>query len=101
MNEKTMRLIPCLLVFSSLAALGATEEQINKKLPAQAGEKLVVDVDFGAIAVATNGDSVVTIDVWRKVSRKTTAEEESFLKENPVTIIREGDTVTIRSRGKS
>lgn len=93
-----MKLPSILLLSSSLAALAATEEQINKHFSVQSGGKLVVDVDFGSIEVNTNSTSGVMVDVWRRVSRSSRSAEEQFLRDHPVNIAQEGDTVTIRSR---
>ena len=41
------------------------------------------------------------MDVWRKIGRKKKADEEAFLRDNPVEFVQEGNTVTIRSHGKS
>jgi hypothetical protein len=96
-----MKLTTCLLLITSFTALAATEEQLNKKFAVQPGGRLVVDVDFGSIKVGTNATDEVAIDVWRKVSRKSKADEETFLREYPVTFTQEGDTVTVRTRHKS
>ena len=93
-----MKLPSILLLSSSLAALAATEEQINKRFDVQPGGKLVVDVDFGSIEVSTNATSGVMVDVWRKVSRSSRSDEEKFLRDHPVNISQEGNTLTIRSR---
>jgi len=60
-----------------------------------------VEVDFGAINVSTNGTSEVVVDVWRKIGRKKKADEEAFLRDHPVTFNQDGNTVTVRSRGKT
>jgi DUF4097 and DUF4098 domain-containing protein YvlB len=96
-----MRLSSILLLATCFAACAETEEQINKRFAIQPGGTLVVDVDFGAIDVATNGTGEVVVDVLRRVSRSTKAEEEEFLAQRPVTIAQEGNTVTIQSRAKS
>jgi Toastrack DUF4097 len=89
------------VVFASLSATGATEEQINKKFKVKPGGTVVVDIDFGSIEVGTNATGEVTVDVWRKVGRSSKSAEEKFLKDNPVTFSQDGDTVTISSKRKN
>jgi DUF4097 and DUF4098 domain-containing protein YvlB len=96
-----MKITTCLLIISSFTAFAATEEQLNKKFTVQPGGRLVVDVDFGSINVSPNTTGEVTVDVWRKIGRKKKADEEGFLRDNPVIVSQEGDTVTVRSRHKS
>lgn len=93
-----MKLFSLLLFAGCLAACAETEERINKRFAVQTGGKVVVDVDFGSIDVSTNATSEVTVDVFRKVSRRNKSDEEAFLRERPVTFSQDGDTVTIRSR---
>src|SRR5207248_9489479 len=80
---------------------GATEEQINAEFVVQANGKLVVDVDFGAIEVNTNGGAQVTVDVFRSVSRSSKADEEAFLAEHPVKFSQDGNIITVSSRSKT
>ena len=89
-----------LCLISSVAALAATEEKLNQRFAVQPGGTVVVDVDFGSIDVSTNATSEVVVDVWRKIGRKKKADEEAFLRDNPVEFTQDGNTVTIRSRGK-
>jgi DUF4097 and DUF4098 domain-containing protein YvlB len=89
------------LLVNSIAALAATEEKLHQQFPVQPGGTVVMEVDFGSINVSTNAISEVVVDVWRKIGRKNKADEEAFLRENPVTLTHEGNTVTIRSRGKA
>ena len=93
-----MKLILTLLLAGCLAAVAATEEQINKRFTVQAGGKLVVDVDFGSIEVKSGPADEVEVDVWRKVTRSGRADEDEFLREHAVNISEDGNTVTIRSR---
>jgi hypothetical protein len=86
-----------LLLLSSCAAFAATEEQINTNLNVAPGGTLVVNVDFGSITVGTNAASGVTVDVWRKVTRKNAAKEQEFLREHPVHFAQHGATVTVRA----
>ncbi|MCX6924033.1 MAG: DUF4097 family beta strand repeat-containing protein [Verrucomicrobia bacterium] len=90
-----------LFLVGSAAALAATEEKLNHRFSVQSGGTVVVDVDFGSINVSTNGTSEVVVDVWRKIGRKKKADEEAFLRDNPVEFAQEGNAVTIRSRSKS
>jgi hypothetical protein len=95
-----MKLTPILLLLTSCAALAATEEQINTNFNVASGGSLVVDVDFGSIDVTTNATDEVSVDVWRKVTRKDKADEEQFLRDNPVQFLHDGDIVTVRCRQK-
>ena len=97
----TMKLIPLLLFAGCLAVSAETEEQINKRFAVQPGGKLVVDVDFGSIDISTNASSEVTVDIFRKISRRNKSSEEEFLRERPVTFSQDGNTLTIQSRAKS
>src|SRR5947207_3019231 len=97
----TMKLIPLLLFAGCLAVSAETEEQINKRFAVQPGGKLVVDVDFGSIDISTNASSEVSVDIFRKISRRNKSSEEEFLRERPVTFSQDGNTLTIQSRAKS
>lgn len=90
-----------LFLISSVAAPAATEEKLNQRFAAQQGGTVVVEVDFGSIDVSTNATSEVIVDVWRKIGRRKKADEEAFLRDNPVKFTQEGNTVTIRSPGTS
>jgi hypothetical protein len=90
-----------MLVFAScLAVCAETEEQINKRFSVEPGGKLVVDVDFGSIDVTTNATSEVVVDVFRKVTRGSKANEVAFLRERPVTFAQDGNTITVQSRAR-
>jgi hypothetical protein len=95
-----MKLTLLLLLIGSAAALATTEEKLSHRFSVQPGATVVVDVDFGAIDVSTNATSEVVVQVWRKIDQKKKADEELFLRENPVQFTQERGTVTIRSRGK-
>ena len=101
MKLTALKLTVLLCLLSSAAALAATEERLNQRFPVEAGGTVVVDVDFGSIDVSTNATSEVVVEVWRKIGRKKKADEEAFLRENPVQISQAGPTVTIESRAKS
>src|ERR1017187_4040963 len=90
-----------LFLISAVAAWAATEEKLNHRFSAQPGGAVVVEVDFGSVEVSTNGTSEAVVDVWRKIGRRKKADEAAFLRDNPVEFAQDGNTVTIRSHGKS
>jgi hypothetical protein len=97
-----MKFIAIAVMGVSLAAFAETEERVNKSFKAQPGGQLVVDVDFGSIEVTPSDGSEITVDVVRKVHRDGNKEAEAtFLKDRPVTISQEGNTVTVRARSNS
>src|SRR3974390_3461686 len=100
---KLIALKPALafLLISSIPVLAATEEKLHQQFPVQPGGAVVVEVDFGSINVSTNATSEVVVDFWRKIGRKNKADEEAVLRDNPVQLTQEGNTVTIRSHGKN
>ncbi len=95
-----LRLAAVLAAGAACAALASTEETINKRLAVQPGGTLTVDVDFGSIDVATADGNEVVVDAWRKITRRQKADEEKFLRDNPINIVQEGANVTVRSKNK-
>jgi DUF4097 and DUF4098 domain-containing protein YvlB len=97
-----MKTYLALFALSVGVATAATEEKINKTFAASPGSALVVEAGFGSIEiVASPGRSEVSVDVWRKITRWDSSDEESFLKENPVEIVQDGNTLTIRARSNT
>ena len=90
-----------LLLLSSIAASAATEERLNQHFSVQSGGTAVVEVEFGSINLSTNATREVVVNAWRKIGRKKKADEEAFLRDNPITFTQDGNTVTIRSHGKT
>ncbi len=82
------------------AALASTEENINKRFAVQQGGSLTVDVDFGAIEVTTGEGNEVVVDAWRKITRGKKADEEAFLRDNPISMVQDGANVTVRCKAK-
>lgn len=78
-----------------------TREQINQSFAVQPGGKLVVDVDFGSVDITTNNSGQVTVDVLRKISRRGKGDEAQFLRDHPVKLSQDGNTVSISSKGKT
>jgi hypothetical protein len=97
-----MKTLFALMLLSACAVSAATEDKINKTFTVAPGGDLVVDVGFGSIEVAADaGRADVTVDAWRKITRSNASDEEAFLKEHPVEISQDGNTVTIRARGNT
>jgi len=95
-----MKLTSIILILTCCAAFAVTEENISKNFKAASGGTVIVDVDFGSIDVTTNATDEVTVDVWRKISRKNKTAEADFLRAHPVKIVQDGNTVTVRCRHK-
>jgi hypothetical protein len=89
-----------LLVLFALAltASAATEENISRQLDVTPGGKLVVDVDFGTINVATGADDKIVIDAYRKIDFRDEAKEKEYFAAAPVSISQDGNVVTVRAR---
>jgi hypothetical protein len=96
-----MKLSPILLLATALVVRAETEEKLTKNFAVQPGGTIVVDVDFGSIDVNTHAANEVVVDVLRRVSRASQAEEEEFLADQPVTITPEGNTVTISAHAQT
>lgn len=95
-----MKLI-ALFCLVATAAFAATEENLDKTFTATPGGQLVVKVDFGSIDVRPGDADKVVVNVWRKVTRKSEAEEQEYLREGPVNFIQEGNTITVESKRKA
>lgn len=91
-----MKRTALILALSSCVALADTEETLNKVVPTSLGGALVVEVNFGSIEVTTNSTSEVSVEVWRKVTRKNKAEEAEYFRDHPVEVRQEGNTITVR-----
>lgn len=97
-----MKLTAALCLLASCAAFAATEETTNRTFQIPSGGTLRVEVNFGSINVGTNATAdAVTVEVWRKITRKKTADEESFLRRNPVEFQLDGNTLAVRCLPKA
>ena len=80
-----------------LTASAATEENVSRQLDVTPGGKLVVDVDFGTINVATGADDKVVIEAYRKIDFGEEAKEKEYFAAAPVAISQDGNIVTVRA----
>jgi len=87
-----------LLSLATTAAFGLSEENINQELDCASGGRIIVDVDFGTIDVSAGADDKVVLSAYRKIDSNNDAQEKEYLAAAPVTVSKEGNTVTIRAR---
>jgi hypothetical protein len=93
-----MKLIWSLMLGACVVAHAETEERVSKRFTVPSGGTLVIDVDFGGLDVSAGAGNELTVDVMRKISRGDKEDEETFLKERPITFSQDGNTLTVRSR---
>ena len=89
-----------LLTLMSATAQALTEEKINKQVDVTSGGKVIVDVDFGTIDVAAGSDDKVVVEAYRKIDSDNDSKEKEYFAAVPVTVAKDGNTVTIRARGE-
>ena len=87
-----------LLALSTSLAFAYSEENVHQELDVAAGGNLVVDVAFGNIEVAAGANDKVNVDAHRKIETSDEAKEKQYLAEVPITVTKEGNTVTVRAR---
>ena len=86
-----------LLTIALAAAASAAEESINQQVDAAPGGKLVVDIDFGNIEVTAGADDKVAVGARRRVEFNDEAREKEYLTAAPITVTKDGNTVTVRA----
>src|ERR1041385_4507226 len=84
----------------ALTASAASEENVSRQVDAAPGGKLAVDVDCGSIDLAPGGADKVAIEAHRKIDFGDESREKEYLANVPITVIKEGNAITIRARGK-
>jgi Putative adhesin len=84
----------------ALTASAASEENITRQVDAAPGEKLVVDVDFGSVNVTAGADDKVILEAHRTIDFGDETKEKEYLANVPIIVTKEGNVVTVRSRGK-
>ena len=87
-----------LLVIAAATASALSEENINQQLDGAPGGRIIVDVDFGTIDVSAGADDKVVVEAHRKIDSNNEAQEKEYLAAAPVTVSKDGNTVTIRAR---
>jgi len=97
---KTLLTTLTLVSLATLTTFSATEENIHEIRSAKPGGTLVVDVDFGSIAVTAGDSDKVVIDAHRKIEASSKEKEEEYFKAVPIVITTEGDRVIVRAVGK-
>ena len=86
------------VLFLSLSASIASEENVSKEIDVAPGGKLVVDVEFGAVQIGAGADGKVALEAHRLVEFGDEAKEKEYLAAAPITVTKEGNVVTVRSR---
>jgi len=87
-----------LLVLAAASAFGLSEENVSQTLDGAPGGRLIVDVDFGTIDVSAGANDKISVEAHRKIDSDNEAQEKEYLASAPVTVSKEGNTVTIRAR---
>ena len=88
------------ILFISLGAAVASEENLSQQIDVAPGGKLVVDVDFGTVQVGVAADGKIDLDAHRMVEFGNDAKEKEYLAATPITVTKDGNVVTVRSRRK-
>jgi len=90
-----------LLFVAVTTASALTEENVSQTLDGAPGGRLIVDVDFGTIDVSAGPDDKVSVQAHRKIDSDNDAQEKEYFASTPVTVTKDGNTVTIRARRPS
>jgi DUF4097 and DUF4098 domain-containing protein YvlB len=88
-----------ILLFVAVATASAlSEENVSQTLDGAPGGRLIVDVDFGTIDVSAGPDDKISVVAHRKIDSDNEAQEKDYFASAPVTVSKDGNTVTIRAR---
>src|SRR5581483_5738996 len=87
-------------LFVSVSASIAAEDNFSKQMDVASGDKLVVDVECGPVQVGAGADGKIDLDAQRSVEFGNEAKEKEYLAAAPITVTKEGNVVTVRSRHK-
>src|ERR1043166_3843322 len=95
----TMIIRALFLLFVAITTASAlSEENVSQTLDGAPGGRLVVDVDFGTIDVSAGPDDKISVVAHRKIDSDNEAQEKDYFASAPVTVSKEGNTVTVRAR---
>src|SRR4249919_1774737 len=87
-----------LLVIAAATASALSEENIKEQQDVGPGGRIIVDVDFGTIDVSAGADDKVVVEAHRKIDSNNEAREKEYFATVPVTVTKDGNTVTVRAR---
>src|SRR5436190_17411434 len=87
-----------ILFLAATAAFGLSEENVSQTLDGAPGGRLIVDVDFGTIDVSAGPDDKISVTAHRKIDSDNEAQEKDYFASTPVSVSKEGNTVTVRAR---
>jgi DUF4097 and DUF4098 domain-containing protein YvlB len=88
-----------ILLFVAVSTASAlSEENVSQTLDGAPGGRLIIDVDFGTIDVSAGADDKISVVVHRKIDSDNEAQEKEYFASTPVTVTKEGNTVTVRAR---
>ena len=87
-----------LLCLAAAPAFALSEENVSQTLDGAPGGRLIVDVDFGTIDVSAGSDDKISVQVHRKIDSDNDAQEKEYFASAPVTVSKDGNTVTVRAR---
>lgn len=79
----------------------ASEDYVIRNVDSAAGGKLIVEIDFGSIDITPGADDKVALQAHRKIDFGDESREKEYLASVPITLTKDGNVVTIRSRAEN
>lgn len=90
--------ITTILALTASTAWALSEQRVNEQFDIGSGGRLVVDVDFGSIDLTAGDDGKVAVEAYRKIDSNDEAREKEYFIGTPISVTKEGNTVTVRAR---
>ena len=90
--------LPAVASLLLAAAAADTTGNLQKTFTVTPGGTIVIEADRGAIEVTTGGDSQVSVQVDRKVTRASEAKATELLASHTVTFQQDGNRVTVKAK---